>query len=306
MRLSTLPHRIPAAAGRLLPHAEGPGHVVQAVDRLERFSSADTLLGVVQRMVQAVPLGRARDGLHGRWLGHPVHPLLVQIPLGSWLSAAVLDALPGQRRAARTLITVGLLAAAPAAASGWVDWAELSHRQMRVGIVHAAANITSVALYAVSLTARLRGHEAKGRMYGWAGLSVVGIGGALGGHLAYHQAAGTNHAATVPQMVEPGWHYVADLSDLPQGRPTRRDLDGVAVVAVRQPDDRVHVLAEHCSHLAGPLSEGTLEDGCLRCPWHGSTFRLTDGWNVTGPATAPQPAFDTRITDGRVEARLRT
>lgn len=279
---------------------------MQAVDRLERFSSADTLLGVVQRMVQAVPLGRARDGLHGRWLGHPVHPLLVQIPLGSWLSAAVLDALPGQRRAARTLITVGLLAAAPAAASGWVDWAELNHRQMRVGIVHAAANITSVALYAVSLTARLRGHEAKGRMYGWAGLSVVGIGGALGGHLAYHQAAGTNHAATVPQMVEPGWHYVADLSDLPQGRPTRRDLDGVAVVAVRQPDDRVHVLAEHCSHLAGPLSEGTLEDGCLRCPWHGSTFRLTDGWNVTGPATAPQPPFDTRITDGRVEARLRT
>ncbi|GAX57685.1 (2Fe-2S)-binding protein [Streptomyces olivochromogenes] len=80
----------------------------------------------------------------------------------------------------------------------------------------------------------------------------------------------------------------------------------MAVVAVRQPGDRVHALAEHCSHLAGPLSQGILEDGCLRCPWHGSTFRLTDGWNITGPATAPQPAFDTRITDGQVEAQLRT
>ncbi|MGW2747174.1 Rieske 2Fe-2S domain-containing protein [Streptomyces sp. NPDC001450] len=306
MRLSTLQQRNPTAAGRLLPDAAGPGHVLKTVDRLERFSSADTLLGVVQRMVRAAPLGRARDGLHGRWLGHPVHPLLIQIPLGSWLSAAVLDAMPGQRTAARTLIATGLLAAAPAAASGWVDWAELNRRQMRVGIVHAATNITGVALYATSLTARLRGHEVSGRMYGWAGLSVVGIGGALGGHLAYRQAAGANHAATVPQMVEPGWQYVADLSDLPQGRPTHRDLDGVAVVAVRQPDDKVYVLAEHCSHLAGPLSEGSLEDSCLRCPWHGSTFRLTDGWNVSGPATAPQPAFDTRITDGRVEARLRT
>ncbi|MER5527997.1 Rieske (2Fe-2S) protein [Streptomyces sp. NPDC002677] len=306
MRLSTLPHRLPPTAGRLLPDAGGPGHVLKAADRLERFSGADKLLELMQRMVRAVPLGRARDGLHGRWLGHPVHPLLVQIPLGSWLSAAVLDAVPGQRRAARFLIATGLLAAAPAAASGWVDWAELNRRQMRVGIVHAAANITGVALYVTSLTARLRGHEISGRMYGWAGLGVVGIGGALGGHLAYRLAAGANHAEAVAQLVEPGWHYVADLSDLPQGRPTRRDLDGVAVVAVRRPDDRVHVLAEHCSHLAGPLSEGTLEDGCLRCPWHGSTFRLTDGWNVTGPATAPQPAFDTRVTDGRVEARLRT
>ncbi|MGW2958714.1 Rieske 2Fe-2S domain-containing protein [Streptomyces sp. NPDC001220] len=306
MRLSTLPHRLPPAAGRLLPDAGGPGRVLKAVDRLERFSGADKLLAVVQRTVQAVPLGRARDALHGRWLGHPVHPLLVQIPLGSWLSAAVLDSVPGHRRAARILIATGLLAAAPAAVSGWVDWAELNRRQLRVGIVHAAANLTGVALYVTSLTARLRGHEISGRMYGWAGLGVVGAGGALGGHLAYRLAAGANHAEAVAQLVEPGWHYVADLSDLPLGRPTRRDLDGVAVVAVRRSDDTVYVLAEHCSHLAGPLSEGTLEDGCLRCPWHGSTFRLTDGWNLTGPATAPQPAFDTRITEGRVEARLRT
>lgn len=36
-----------------------------------------------------------------------------------------------------------------------------------------------------------------------------------------------------------------------------------------------------------------------------SLFRLSDGWNVEGPATAPQPAFETRVVDGRVEARLR-
>jgi nitrite reductase/ring-hydroxylating ferredoxin subunit len=76
-------------------------------------------------------------------------------------------------------------------------------------------------------------------------------------------------------------------------------------VVVREIGGTVHALAERCSHLAGPLSEGTVADGCVRCPWHGSVFRLSDGWNVRGPATAPQPAFDTRIVDGHVEIRLR-
>ncbi|WP_405463047.1 Rieske (2Fe-2S) protein [Streptomyces jietaisiensis] len=259
----------------------------------------------MQQAVRALPLGRARDALHGRWLGHPVHPLLVQVPVGSWLSAAVLDLFPGQRRAARTLIATGLGAALPAALAGWVDWAELHREQMRVGLVHAAANVAGIGLYAGSLTARLRGREALGRTLGLAGLGAVGVGGALGGHLAYRQASGANHAEHVPHLVRPGWHPLAELDDLPLGRPVRRDIDDIAVVAVRAEDDTVWVLAERCSHMAGPLSEGTVEDGCLRCPWHGSLFRLSDGWNVEGPATAPQPAFETRVVDGRVEARLR-
>ncbi|SEC06083.1 Ferredoxin subunit of nitrite reductase or a ring-hydroxylating dioxygenase [Streptomyces sp. 2231.1] len=305
MKLSDVLHRIPPPAKRLSPDSQGPGRVLQAVDRVERFSGADRLLDAVQRVIQAAPLGRARDGLHGRWLGHPVHPLLVQVPVGSWLSAALLDVLPGQRRAAGTLVATGLMAAAPAALAGWVDWADCNRPQQRIGFVHAAANAAGVALYASSLSARLRGRHTAGKMLGWAGLTVIGAGGALGGHLAYRQAAGANHAEAVAQLVGPGWHHVAELSDLPHDKPVRRTVADVTVVVVRRPDDAVHVLAEHCSHLAGPLSEGVLEDGCLRCPWHGSLFRLTDGWNVQGPATAPQPAFDTRVTDGRVEARLR-
>jgi nitrite reductase/ring-hydroxylating ferredoxin subunit/uncharacterized membrane protein len=297
--------RAGANGGRGLPGGKGPGRILAATDRIERYSGADTLLVQVQQAVRALPLGRARDALHGRWLGHPVHPLLVQVPVGSWLSAAVLDLFPAQRRAARTLIATGLAAALPAAVAGWVDWAELHREQMRVGLVHAAANITGVSLYTASLTARLRGREARGRMLGLAGLTVVGVGGALGGHLAYRQASGANHAEHVPHLVRPGWHPLADLEELPLGRPVRRDIDDIAVVAVRAEDDTVRVLAERCSHMAGPLSEGTVEDGCLRCPWHGSLFRLSDGWNVEGPATAPQPAFDTRVVDGRVEARLR-
>ncbi|GHD86007.1 Rieske 2Fe-2S domain-containing protein [Streptomyces naganishii] len=301
----SLARRAAEAAGRLLPNDAGPGRVLRGVDRIEQFSGADQALDRIRDVIRAVPLGRARDALHGRWLGHPVHPLMVQVPVGSWLSAAVLDLFPSQRRAARTLIATGLIGAVPAAVAGWVDWAELHREQMRVGAVHAAANVTALTLYTASLSSRLRGREALGRALGMAGLTVVAAGGALGGHLAYRQASGANHAEAIPHLVSPGWHPVIGLAELPDGQPVRRDIEGIAVVVVRQGPQTVHVLAERCSHMAGPLAEGTVRDGCIQCPWHGSVFRLSDGWNVRGPATAPQPAFDTRIIDGRVEARLR-
>ncbi|MET7452007.1 Rieske (2Fe-2S) protein [Streptomyces sp. NPDC005574] len=285
---------------------QGPGRVLSALDRLERFDGADRLIDVLQRAVRSVPLGRGRDVLHGRWLGHPVHPLLVQVPVGTWLSASVCDLLPGTgRRSARVLIGVGLAAAAPAVASGWADWAELHREQQRVGVVHAVANTVAVSFLTGSLVARLRGREGVGKALTLAGLSAVGAGGALGGHMAYRQASGANHAEEVPHLVGEGWHRVGPVDEFPAGRPVRRGVDDVPVLVLREPGGSVHALADRCSHLAGPLSQGTVSDGCVRCPWHGSVFRLSDGWNVRGPATAPQPAFDTRITDGHIEVRLR-
>ncbi|MGW4163777.1 Rieske 2Fe-2S domain-containing protein [Streptomyces sp. NPDC004788] len=296
---------IPSPLRSALPSDDGPGRVLRAMDRLEDSAWADGLADALRGAVRALPLGPARDALHGRWLGHPVHPLLVQFPLGAWLSAAVLDLVPGGHRAARVLVGAGLAGAGPAAVAGWVDWAEMRRPQLRVGLVHAAANITGVVCYAVSLTARCRGHHWRGRLWGFGGLTAVGVGGAIGGHLAYRQAAGANHAEQVSALAPADWHPVAALADLPVGRLRRGHVGEVAVVVVRVADGTARVLAERCSHMAGPLADGEVVDGCLVCPWHGSTFRLEDGWNVTGPATAPQPVFDTRIVDGRVEARLR-
>ncbi|MFD6322553.1 Rieske 2Fe-2S domain-containing protein [Streptomyces sp. NPDC058442] len=275
------------------------------LERLERAPRADPAIDALRSAVRSLPLGRGRDVLHGRWLGHPLHPLMVQVPVGSWLSAAVLDTLPGRSREAGLLVGVGLATAAPAALAGAVDWAELHREQARVGLVHAMANWAAVGLYATSLTCRLKGCTGAGRTYGFLGLTAVGIGGLLGGHLAYRQASGANHAEEVPHVVREGWHRVGAVAGFPAGQPVRRVVDDVPVLVVREPGGVIHALAERCSHLAGPLSEGTVADGCVRCPWHGSVFRLADGWNVRGPATAPQPAFDTRIVEGDVEVRLR-
>ena len=276
------------------------------ISSLERARALDRLVGPAQRAARLLRPGRVRDALHGVWLGHPLHPVLAQAPTGTWLSASLLDAWPGgspgTAAASRRLVLAGLAAALPAALAGSADWSELHEQQMRVGVVHALANTAAVALYAASLAAPDR--AARGLRL--AGLTAVAGGGLLGGHLAFRQSAGANQAEPVPHLTEPGWHDLmtdAELAGLAAGQPARRTLGDVAVVVIRD-EQGVYVLADRCSHLSGPLSEGDYRDGCLTCPWHGSTFRVSDGTVARGPATAPQPTFRTRITDGTLQACL--
>jgi nitrite reductase/ring-hydroxylating ferredoxin subunit len=244
--------------------------------------------------------GKVRDALHGVWLGHPVHPLLAQAATGAWLSASVLDLGGGPEEAATLLTGAGLAAAAPAVLAGAADWSQQHEQQMRVGVVHAAANIVAMSLYGASLLAR---GPRSGRALRLAGLACVAASGLAGGHISFRLAGGANHAEQVPHLVEPGWQYLMPSAGLPEGKPVRELLGEVPVVAVRA-GGAVYVLADRCSHMSGPLSGGELADGCLTCPWHGSVFRITDGSVARGPATAPQPAFRTREVGGAIQVCL--
>ncbi|MEV6174203.1 Rieske (2Fe-2S) protein [Streptomyces sp. NPDC051954] len=275
------------------------------IDALEDADSLDRIATPVRTGVHALPLGPLRDALRGRWQGHPLHPALVQTPIGAWSSAALLDLTRGNERAARLLVAAGLAGAAPAVLAGAVDFADQFPEQERVGVVHAAANTAAIAFYAASLVARGRGRS--GRLLGFAGLTAATVGGVLGGHLAYRQAAGVNHSQAVAHLIDAGWHPVGAPEEFPRGRAVRRMVGEVPVLLVRDSEGtgEVHALADRCAHLSGPLSEGGVSDGCVTCPWHGSVFRLADGACVAGPSTAPQPSFDVRLNDGLVEIRLR-
>lgn len=278
---------------------------------LEDAKPLDRVAGPVQRATRSLLRSRAvRDLLHGVWLGHPLHPVLVQVPVGAFVSAGVLDALPGHERSADVLVATGVAATVPAAAAGLADFAELHEQQQRVAVVHAGLNVVALGLYVGSMAARLAGGRGTGRWLGWAGLSVVGLSGYLGGHLAYRQAVGANHAEEVPHLVSPGWHDLCAVDDLgPDGEGRLRVLGSgataVPLLVVRR-GDRIDVLSNRCSHLSGPLHEGAVdtEHGCVTCPWHGSTFDLEDGSVRSGPATAPVHAFDVRVDGGRLMVRL--
>lgn len=280
-----------------------------AMSRLERARSLDRPVEAVKKAVDAaVPSPSVRDALHGVWLAHPLHPTLIIVPLGSWISATVLDLLPGNRRAARTLVGLGVLSAVPTAAAGLVDWSDLHQQQKRVGLVHAAANTAALALQVASWRARRRDRHARGVLLSLAAVSAGGVGGYLGGHLSYRQSAGANHAEEAPHVLPDEFTRLCTLDDLPDGRPVRMVLNSVPVFVLRR-DRQVHALFDLCAHLSGPLSEGTLsgagEDLCVTCPWHGSTYRVADGEMVTGPTTHPQPVLQVLVDpDGTVRARL--
>ncbi|RJL20412.1 DUF2231 domain-containing protein [Bailinhaonella thermotolerans] len=281
---------------------------VELADRLEHVKAMDRPIRALTKFLrEKLPAGPVRDVLHGVFFGHPIHPVLAQASLGMLASASVVDAVDGDPRAARALLAAGIGSALPTAAAGWTDWSMLHREQQRVGFVHAAANVTALALYSGSLVLRLRGHERYGRALSYAGFTVAGLGAYLGGHMAYRQAAGPNHAESVAHLVPLGWHDLCRLRDLPDGRPVSRSLGYIDLFVLREGEE-VWVLADRCSHLAGPLHQGkvTEEQGelCVVCPWHGSTFNVEDGSVVHGPATARQPAFESRVrADGLVQVR---
>ncbi|MGC1213893.1 MAG: DUF2231 domain-containing protein [Micromonospora sp.] len=276
--------------------------------KLEQASALDRVGDRLQRAVQATlrPQG-VRDLLHGVWLGHPLHPAMVQVPVGAWISAAVVDLLPGQRRAATTLVAVGTFSALPAAVAGLNDWAALARDQRRVGLVHAASNVVGLACYAGSLAARMNGRHGLGRALAYLGLSAASTGAYLGGHLAYKQGAQVTQSVSELHLISDGWHSLGDFAALPQRELVTREVDDVSVILYRHGDD-VTVMLERCPHQSGPLGQGEVQqiDGhdCVVCPWHGSTFRLNGGEVVHGPSGNDQQVLPTRVVNGVLEARL--
>ncbi|WP_328341337.1 Rieske (2Fe-2S) protein [Micromonospora sp. NBC_00421] len=276
--------------------------------KLEQATALDRAGDRLQRAVQTtLRPQRVRDLLHGVFLGHPLHPAMVQVPVGAWISAAVVDLLPGQRRAATTLVALGTVSAVPAAVAGLNDWAELSRDQRRVGLVHAAANTVGLTLYAGSLAARLTGRHGVGRVLAYLGLGAAGAGAYLGGHLAYKQGAQVSQSVSELHRMGDGWQSVVELAGLPQRELVTREVDDVSVILYRHGDE-VTVMLERCPHQSGPLGEGEVKEidghACVVCPWHGSAFRLNGGEVVHGPSATDQQILPTRVVDGTLQTRL--
>lgn len=269
--------------------------------RIEATERLDDLASKVRDV--ASPLGRpssVRDVLTGRWLGHSVHPMVVAVPIGTWIGAAVLDASGSSATAARRLIGVGTLAALPSAASGAADWFDTSGAEQRVGLAHALLNDVAVALFAASWISRRRRRSALAMALSGVGLGVVGVAGYLGGHLAYVRGVAVN--TTAFQSGPSEWTRLIERDDLTRNEAVSATLDGLEFVVIDR-SDRVDVLEDRCTHRGAPLSEGSVTDDCIECPWHASRFDTRDGSVVAGPASVAQPAYASRIVDGWVEVR---
>jgi nitrite reductase/ring-hydroxylating ferredoxin subunit len=250
------------------------------------------------------PITRQRsfmDLLHGRWLGHALHPALSDVPLGMWMSVPALD-LIGDEGGAIMLTAVGCLASGATAATGTADWTVTYGRDRRLALVHGLANSAVLVIQLGSLSARVRGRTARGRMLSAVGLAAGLAAAYLGGELILDRALTVNHTASLAGPED--WTDVADDGDVTEGALSAVDVADRKVLLTRV-GGKVCALENTCSHAGGPLNEGTLEDGTVVCPWHGSRFRLTDGAVVGGPATFPQPKLETRKRAGRIQVKGR-
>lgn len=258
----------------------------------------------------AGPVGQtAKNALHGVWLGHPLHPVITDVPVGSWTVAAALDLLETRgdsqyQAGADFALLLGLIASVPTALSGLTDWSDTYGKPQRVGALHGILNLGAAALYAGSYAARKSQRRGLGRNLGFIGYGLILASAYLGGELSYSQKIGVNHAPDPDEELPKDFKPAITEAELTVGKPAKVTVDGTDLFILKTPS-AIYALANKCSHMGGPLSEGKLEGDSIVCPWHGSRFCVRDGHVEDGPATNNQPALDVKVVDGTVLVKTR-
>jgi nitrite reductase/ring-hydroxylating ferredoxin subunit/uncharacterized membrane protein len=285
-----------------LPHELQSSPTLQAVGVLEEMSWLEPLGEQVDALLRPVVERRGlMDLLHGRWLGHALHPVLSDLPIGFWSAVPVLD-LFGDDAGATVLTGAGCAGAVATALTGVADWTATHGREKRLGLLHGLVNSVGLSLQIGSLWARLAGRRGSGRALSLAGLGISSAAAFLGGELVFGRGIMVDHTAWVAGPSE--WTAVLDDAALGEGETRAAQVGGRQVLLARV-DGQVSAMEDACSHAGGPLSEGTVCEGVVTCPWHGSQFRLRDGAVVGGPATFPQLRLQARVAGGRIEVRGR-
>ena len=245
--------------------------------------------------------------LHGTWLGHPLHPVLTDIPVGLWTIAVIFDLSYLISRshdwvsAADLTIFIGLLGAIGAALTGYTDWGATIDRERRVGIAHGLLNTLVIVLYLVSFILRFAGgSRGLAILLAYVGYLLVLTAAFLGGDLVFSFGTGVNHHAW--QEVPTKFTKVLLEGQLTDGILVK-GMAGDTPILLYKKGDSVCGISETCSHAGGPLSEGELEGNLVQCPWHASRFDVCTGEVRGGPATISQVRYETRIQNGQIEVR---
>jgi nitrite reductase/ring-hydroxylating ferredoxin subunit/uncharacterized membrane protein len=282
--------------------------VVAWVDQLSWLRSFnDWLTGALAPVRERYQDNLALELMHGgRWVGHPLHPALSDLPVGLWTGATLLDftdnspAPHAGMDAAGILSAAGIAGACGAALTGLSDWTVSNEQDRRVGLFHGLLNTVALGLQCASLGSRMAGHRNTARALGVASLTVTGAAAYIGGHLVFTKGVMVNRVgwAVGPRR----WVRALPEADVPGDTPVGVEAEGRQIMLYRH-GDNLYALDNVCSHAGGLLSRGTVADLTVTCPLHGSRFGLADGRVQRGPAFQPQPVLRTRIRNGWIEVR---
>jgi nitrite reductase/ring-hydroxylating ferredoxin subunit/uncharacterized membrane protein len=249
--------------------------------------------------------------LNGTWVGHPLHPMLTDIPIGAWTLTILLDLtglLFGFSQlglASGITACIGVLGALAAAAAGLADWMDIDPPEKAIGAFHASVNVSATILFLISFFMRWGRHW----QFGWAafvvaltGYLLVALGGYLGGALVFYKGVMINRNAyrTGPDDFKPA----VATSELADGQCKRVLVEQQPILFLKL-DGTVYALGAVCSHYGAPLNDGKIVERTIECPWHASRFALEDGRVVQGPACAGVPVYDCKIVGDQVQIKQR-
>jgi len=246
-----------------------------------------------------------RDLLIGRWLGHPLHAVLTDAPIGILFLVIVFDVV-GMPEAAGWTLVVGILAMLAAALAGFADYADTDGKARERATLHSTLMVVALLGYALSLMLRVGPPgfgfiDVQGAfLLSLGSFLVLAAGAYVGGDVVYvlgnmvsrhaFRGAGTKWIALEPAVLD-------DDGSIPEGKPVKAKLGINQLVLVRQ-GERILALHDVCAHAGGPLHEGNVVDGTIECPWHASRYKLANGHVVRGPSVYDQPAYEVRAREG--------
>lgn len=262
------------------------------------------------------------DLLEGKPLDHPLHPVLVHLPIGLWLLSLLFDfgtllieANNLYVRAAFYTMLFGLVTAIIAALPGLADRADIrdDHPAKRTANTHMVLNLTAVGLYTLSLILRygaLGAEEVPLAPFFLAlvGMGVVSYSGFLGGVLVYDEGIGVGRhrrrtptpEATIRSGVaeaQDGLIPIAEAAGVADGETLRAEIDGIEM-CIANVGGQFYAFQDYCTHRFAPLSEGHFSDHEVMCPWHRSCFDVRTGKVTKGPAKVDLRTFEVVVRDG--------
>lgn len=257
------------------------------------------------------PLRTLKNFANGTWLQHPLHPLLVAVPIGGWtvtlllyLAVLFFD-VKGTGIAIGLAMGLGILGALAAIITGIMDWMDVDPAELSVGLVHGTINSIATILFIISWVMLYTS--------GWnvnlgnfitalAGYLVVSVGAFLGGELVFRLGTMVNRNAY--RSGPKDFTTVVGLEELPENKPQRFQVQGEPILLVRR-GKQVYAVGAVCSHYGAPLEKGTVREDMIECPWHFSHFSLQEGSVKRGPSTAPLPLYETQVKDGKIRVKVK-
>ena len=283
-------------------------YITRAVDAQARWSKP---LGEFnQRWLTALfrPIRPVKDFLNGTWLGHPVHAVITDVPIGA-LTVSIVADLIGQPVVADVAMLLGVLAMVGSAVTGVADYADVDGTARNRATVHSVLMTSSLVLYALSLV--IRSGQPADRI-----VPIVLAGDRLPGP---RPRRGDRRGPRLPDR-DPG--QPARLArcgremDRRRPRRPRRHPAGRARRSSRSASTSWPSSARASGSWpstrraptpAARWPRAAVVGGAIECPWHGSRFQLADGHVVRGPAVYDQPAYDVRPAESGAgwEARRR-